>query len=73
MTRQGANGNQPTRRKLMKLKEASQYMSMSTWSIRRLIQNGEIPVVQTQPGAPFLVDPADMDKYVERNKRTVLP
>jgi hypothetical protein len=23
--------------------------------IRRLIQNGEIPVVQTQPGAPFLV------------------
>ena len=57
----------------MKLKEASQYMSMSTWSIRRLIQNGEIPVVQNQSGAPFRVDPADLDKYVERNKRNMLP
>jgi excisionase family DNA binding protein len=73
MTTQGTDGKQLNRRKLMKLKEASQYMSMFTWSIRRLIQNGEIPVVQTQPGAPFLVDPADMDKYVERSKRNMLP
>ena len=72
MTKQDADGKQLTRRRLMKLKEASQQYSMSKWSIRRLIHNGEIPYFQTQPGAPFLVDPADMDKYVERNKHTVL-
>jgi hypothetical protein len=46
---------------------------MSTWSLRQLIWNGEIPVLQRQPGAPFLIDIADLDKFVERNKHTVLP
>ena len=73
MTRQGANGNQPTRQRLLRLKPAAEYLSMSTWSIRRLIQNGEIPVLQSQQGAPFLVDIRDLDRYVERTKRTVLP
>jgi excisionase family DNA binding protein len=70
MTTQGANGNQPTRRRLLKLKAAAEYLSMSPWKLRQLIWAGKIPVVQDQEGGPFLVDVADLDRYVEKTKHT---
>ena len=72
MTTQGANGNQPSRRRLLKLKAAAEYLSMSPWKLRRLIWAGKLPVVRDQEGTPFLLDVADLDRYVERNKHTIL-
>ncbi len=42
---------------------------MSPWKLRRLIQEGRLPVVQDADGSPFLLDVRDLDAYVERSKR----
>jgi excisionase family DNA binding protein len=58
----------PTRR-LLRLKAAAEYLSLSPWKVRSLIQAGRLPVVQDGEGSPFLLDVRDLDGYVERNKR----
>lgn len=70
MTTQGANGNQPPRQRLLKLKAAAEYLAMSSWKLRQLIWQGRIPVIQNEEGAPFLVDVRDLDRYVEKTKHT---
>ena len=56
-------------RRLLRLKAAAEYLSLSPWKLRSLIQAGRLPVVQDGEGSPFLVDVRDLDGYVERNKR----
>jgi len=56
-------------RRLLRLKAAAEYLSLSPWKLRSLIQAGRLPVVQDSEGSPFLVDVRDLDTYVERNKR----
>ncbi|HYN15350.1 MAG TPA: helix-turn-helix domain-containing protein [Terriglobales bacterium] len=64
------NQNAIPRRRLLKLKAAAEYLSLSPWKLRRLIQEGKLPVVQDGDGSPFLLDVRDLDGYIERNKRT---
>lgn len=59
-----------SRRRLMRIKEASTYLSLSPWKLRQLVQSGKLPVVQDTEGSPFLLDVRDLDGYVERSKRT---
>ncbi len=61
----------PTRR-LLRTKQAAEYLNLSPWKLRHLIAYGHLPVVQTEEGAPFLLDIRDLDGYIERNKRTNL-
>jgi excisionase family DNA binding protein len=61
--------NTAVRHRLYRLKAASEYLSMSPWKLRRLIQEGRLPVVQDADGSPFLLDVRDLDAYVERSKR----
>lgn len=56
-------------RRLLRLKAAAEYLSLSPWKVRGLIQAGRLPVVQDCEGSPFLLDVRDLDGYVERNKR----
>jgi excisionase family DNA binding protein len=56
-------------RRLLRLKAAAEYLSLSPWKLRALIQAGRLPVVQDGEGSPFLLDLRDLDGYVERNKR----
>ena len=56
-------------RRLVRLKAAAEYLSLSPWKVRSLIQAGRLPVVQDSEGSPFLLDVRDLDGYVERNKR----
>ena len=58
-----------TNPRLFRLKMASEYLSLSPWKLRRLIQEGRLPVVQDCEGGPFLLDVRDLDGFVERNKR----
>jgi excisionase family DNA binding protein len=55
--------------RLFRLKTASEYLSLSPWKLRRLIQEGRLPVIQDCDGGPFLLDVRDLDGFVERNKR----
>ena len=57
------------KRRLLRTKEAAEYLSLSPWKLRRLIQEGRLPVVQDADGSPFLLDLRDLDSYIERNKR----
>ena len=59
-----------SRRRLLRIKAASEYLSLSPWKLRQLIQDGKLPVVQDTDGSPFLLDVRDLDGYVERSKRT---
>ncbi len=58
------------KRRLLRIKDASEYLSLSPWKLRQLIQCGKLPVVQDTDGSPFLLDMRDLDGFVERSKRT---
>lgn len=66
---QNLTQNAIPRRRLLRIKAAAEYLSLSPWKLRRLIQNGLLPVVQDSDGSPFLLDIRDLDGYVDRNKR----
>lgn len=64
--------NQPeinSKRRLVRLKDAAHYLSLSPWKLRRLIWEGRLPVVQDCEGSPFLFDRHDLDSYIDANKR----
>ncbi len=56
--RQGAQ----TVKRLYTLAEAAGYLGRSTWSVRRLIWNGELPSVLA--GGRVHVDVRDMDEFI---------
>lgn len=62
---------QPNTRRLLRLKPAAEYVSLSVWSLRRMIQQGEIPAIVRQEGVPWLVDVQDLDGWIDRNKVTL--
>jgi excisionase family DNA binding protein len=58
--------NNPVRKRLYNLKEASEYLGLGLWSVRKKIWNGDIPYVKA--GRRILLDIKDMDLWVEKNK-----
>jgi excisionase family DNA binding protein len=59
------------RRRLIRTKEAAAYLSISDWKLRRLIQEGIVPVVQDHDGGPFLLDLRDLDSYIDSHKHLI--
>jgi excisionase family DNA binding protein len=53
-------------KRLYSLPEAAVYLGRSTWSVRRLLWNGELP--QVRAGRRVHVDVHDMDAFIEHNK-----
>jgi excisionase family DNA binding protein len=62
--------DQPNGKRLLKVKPAAVYLSVSPAKVRTLIQNGELPVVPQGEHAPWLVDIKDLDAWIERRKET---
>jgi len=58
----------PGQRRLVKVKEAAAYLSISAWSLRKLIQSQELPIVRLQDRGPWLLDVRDLDRFVEGRK-----
>jgi excisionase family DNA binding protein len=60
----------PASKRLLRLRPAAAYLSVSTAYLRRLIQRGELEVIRMDDGghAPWLVDLRDLDEWVERTK-----
>jgi excisionase family DNA binding protein len=60
-------------KRLFRTKEAAVYLGFSAWQIRRLVQDGELPIVQCsegENGRHWRIDVADLDRFIERHKRT---
>ena len=57
--------------RLMKLKDAARYMSMSPGKLRVLVQAGELAVIRGDGNAPWLLDIRQLDKWIERNNTTL--
>ena len=60
-----------TGKRLVRLKEAAAYLSLSPWKLRNLVWAGRLPVVQDCEGSPFLFDQYDLDSYVEQTSGAV--
>jgi excisionase family DNA binding protein len=58
----------PSQRRLVKVKEAAAYLSISPWSLRKLVQTQEIPIVRLQDRGRWLLDVRDLDRFVEARK-----
>jgi len=62
---------QPGARRLMRIREAAQYLCLSPWKLRHIIQSGELPIIKYNENAPWLLDLRDLDTWVDRNKRVI--
>ena len=56
-------------KRLLRTKDAAEYLSVSPWKLRKLVQDGLLPIVQDREGAAWRVDMRDLDAFIERNKR----
>jgi excisionase family DNA binding protein len=50
------------------VKQAGEYLGVGPWKIRKLVQDGKLPIVQDAPGAVWRLDRSDLDRYIETNK-----
>ena len=54
------------KKRLYTMKEATEYLGLSIWSVRRLRWSGRLPSVRVQ--GRILIDLADMDRLIEEAK-----
>ena len=59
--------SQRSNKRLYSLREASEYLGLGIWSVRRKIWNGEIPYIKAGQRR-VLLDIRDMDTWIEQNK-----
>ena len=57
-------------KRLLRVRDAADYLSVSPWKLRRLIQEGLLPIVQASEGGAWRVDVRDLDSFIERHKTT---
>ena len=60
----------PLTKRLFDLKEAAYYLGRPIFSVRTLIWNGALPCVKDGP--KMYLELYDMDRYIERNKETMI-
>jgi excisionase family DNA binding protein len=53
---------------LLSLREAARLLGVSFWSVRRLIQYGELPSVAV--GRRVLIEPAAIEQFISTNRRS---
>jgi len=55
--------------RVLKSKEAAQYLAISLWKLKNLVQSGDLPYLPGEsPSAPWRFDVKDLDNYVEKAK-----
>lgn len=52
--------------RLLSLRDAAAYLSLSYWTLRKLVRSGELPSVRV--GRRILVDREDIDAWVTEHK-----
>ena len=56
----------PASRRLLSIAQASEYLSLSTWTIREMTWRGDLPHIRC--GRRILLDIYDLDEWIERGK-----
>jgi excisionase family DNA binding protein len=59
--------------RLLRLRPASEYLSVSPATLRAIVQRGELPIIKLAENShsPWLLDRLDLDAWVERTKRSL--
>jgi hypothetical protein len=52
----------------LRSRDAARLLGVSEWLLRKLAHEGELPYRQRTPSSPMLFDPADLRKWIEREK-----
>lgn len=60
------DGSSPVRARLLGVREAAAYLSLSHWTLREMVWRGEIPEVRI--GRRLLLDVRDLDALIERSR-----
>jgi excisionase family DNA binding protein len=55
-------------RRLLKVKQAATYMSISPWTVRKLVQSQQLRIVKLDDRGPWLLDVRDLDQFIETRK-----
>ncbi len=57
-------------KRLLRLKPAAQYLSVSPGTLRAIVQHGELPIIKLAENghSPWLLDMRDLDDWIERTK-----
>lgn len=58
--------------RLLPLKQAAQYLGLTTWAMRERIWAGKIPVIQFPGGRKQYIDVQDLEAFIQNNKRTII-
>jgi excisionase family DNA binding protein len=53
--------------------QAAAYLGCSHQTLRRALHSGNLRATRILDGGPYLLDRADIDRYLERRKRTIAP
>jgi excisionase family DNA binding protein len=58
--------------RLVKTKQAAEYLAISEWKLRNLVQLGLIPYIEDGGGtSPWRFDMRDLDEYIQRSRRVL--
>jgi hypothetical protein len=57
------------KRRLLRTREAAEYLGLSAWSVRQLVQNGRLPVVRGCDECNLQFDVCDLDAYVAQHRQ----
>ena len=61
----------PQSPRLLALKDAADWLGLTTWAMRERIWAGDIPVVRFPGGRKMYVDTKDMEAFIMRNKEII--
>ncbi len=62
----------PITPRLVKTKQAAEYLAVSQWKLRNLVQQGLIPYIEDGGGtSPWRFDVRDLDSYIDRSRRVL--
>lgn len=57
--------------RLLTLKQAADYLGLTTWAMRERVWNGDIPVVRFSNGRKQYIDVQDIEAFIKANKERI--
>lgn len=61
----------PMSPRLLPLKQAAEWLGITTWAMRERIWAGQIPVVKFPGGRKQFIDVRDLEKFIQDNKTVI--
>jgi len=68
--KKGQGISYPIAPRLLPLKQAAQWLGLTTWAMRERVWAGDIPFVKFPGGRKMFIDTKDLEAFIQRNKMT---